>query len=271
MSATEVSVGLAGRLNNAGLPGGEPRGPRTWDSVGGRVMPRRDWTWPTFATGKYPFFAAPPPAPSEASPLNFVSVLQAKAMADGLGCRLPTATEWSRAYAFAGKPPWPTPGQNLRDDAWEAERQYLVAKYGAIAATGAKPQGTPWPDTEVFRVGGTASGAEARAVPGAKDGALFFQAVNQGAPARGFYHLIGNVAEFVGDGADFAVVGASALSPPEENATSPYPVGPALRAATFSDVGFRLAADAEMTGGGISPQDLTQLRRVLSQPPDLNP
>ena len=180
-------------------------------------------------------------------------------------CRLPTGREWQAAFA-AREAQTADEVWNLRDrPTWAAMIAHHLKNRGA---------NLPWPDEGMFAW----EDPRRRQDPVAawprqtKDGAVFFRPVEP-APepkqvkpdVQAFYHLVGNVAEFVCDapgefdaaaganrGAavpafvqghpkDFAVIGGSALSPQFVDPKTPYDVPPTQ---PFTDVGFRLAVTA---------------------------
>ena len=168
-----------------------------------------------------------PAKPGPESPVNYVGPRTAKLLAESLHCRLPTPDEWKAASklvtAKAGE-------VNRRDRSWEKFKEF-VAK-----APGYDEQ-KPWPDGDIYPVKALTQG-EAVAVSTEDDGELWFADVESG-PGP-FHHIVGNVAEIVGDGSKYFVMGASALSPPEELPETPYP-DPESDTRGYSDVGFRLA------------------------------
>lgn len=196
--------------------------------------------------------------------MQFVSLDVARSFAAAMGCRLPTVAEWKAAYAIekksASKPTW-----NLRDQSWSADTAYVnpVIAQDLTGAVGASASPSNW-TSPLF--GDTTenliwSGDLTRAVEGAAgagsygDGHLFFQKVappapgspdlaHWGNPGSKFYHIAGNVAQFVADadGAKAAyLIGGSAFSTPKAPLDVPVSVPPEQSATAWSDVGFRLA------------------------------
>lgn len=231
-------------------------GPRAWDWDfqkqwrSGLTLNPEGWLTMNPQAGDEPLFApevAPEP-PSREHPLTHVSPRAAQALAELLGSSLPTASEWQQALAqHEGEgegQPW-----NLRDSAWARQRDYVADKARAWRASGGL---VTWqfPDAGAFTPGrGVAEGEQAEAHEGHDDGVLFFQPVGEG-PGKALKHMIGNAAEFVrvDEGQGFAVIGASALSPPRLGGGEPLaPDQPFVIAKGFnqdllsySDVGFRL-------------------------------
>jgi len=203
--------------------------------------------------------------PSDAHPMQYVSPEAALFFAGLCGCRLPTAHEWEVAYERFGKDV-PAEKWNLRDKTWDAQRAY--------AASAGADEAAQMPDAGIFTMPKAPDGRAVATGPSARAGqqndhTLFFRTVDSpelGAGASGgFHHLVGNVAEIVCDAAQpfekyndkatpegvrrfatanagaIAVIGGSALSPPELPLDKPLPVKPG---AAYADVGFRLAFTA---------------------------
>ncbi|MCY2954008.1 MAG: hypothetical protein NTU53_18860 [Planctomycetota bacterium] len=210
----------------------------------------------------------PPGGPPEREhPIQYLTSKAAVRLADLLGCRLPTEKEWQAAEKKM--PPGAKP--NLRDSVWQIQHEYvpkllqaeppwLNAPDPSSGSYSSNPQaaGDIWDQNlnGKFVTGG----------PGLPyvDGSLWFDKVcPDPGKATDFYHLIGNVAEFVTNeplalGEDgkpqnkevrLLIIGASALSAPDpKDLTSgveringnPW----AIRPEAFSDVGFRLAFSA---------------------------
>jgi hypothetical protein len=213
--------------------------------------------------------------PSDAHPIQKLPPTAALAMAGKLGCRLPSPAEWSAALATVKD----VKDWNLRDATFATQRDY--------AARPADGRPAVVPDAGIFVPAGAsvARGAKAEVKSAsAGDTTLFFSPVRPDPPLAGrtFYHLIGNVAEFTFDAPEafedlpdksaasvaallksraksLAVIGGSALSPPEVPVDRPQPVGDLSTG--YADVGFRLAF-SEPAG---SP--LARLRAVLAAQP----
>ena len=241
------------------------RGPRVWELTrrGEAIQPSREWLF------RRPGIDRPYPAglepgrPSREHPIQYVSPDAALFVARLLGCRLPTAAEWRAAAArVKGQP------ANLRDATWKRQQQHVVALH-------ADRRHLDWPDAGIFLpVDAQArSEGEAALVSGGDDGHLWFAPVGEGSGLR---DVVGNVAEFVFEapaavetalaprklsadavrtvidqhGKHLAVVGGSALSPPELWDGRQRPFGGAFPVALdmmrdgLSDVGFRLAFSA---------------------------
>ncbi|MFM9996874.1 MAG: hypothetical protein ACKVU4_13865 [Phycisphaerales bacterium] len=212
----------------------------------------------------FPFQQAPPGA--------------AVYVARALGCRLPTAAEWRAAAQREGAPI--APGRwNLRDAAWETTHNGLAAilTSKSLETDTRLNSWFPWPDRgaylpQAFRPGGggVQVGVQKLAVPrGSTDGVALFAPVGSdvaAAPAATFHHIIGNVAEFVTQApiaesewpaatidavpvfvaarfGVFRVIGGSALSAEQVGEEAPHEIDDDVSG--YSDVGFRLAFDAE--------------------------
>jgi len=222
--------------------------------------------------------------PGRSSPMQTVGPHVAMAIARGMGCRLPTVSEFRSALRTEYPMYEPGNGQrlhaamdqgslgsNLRRSLWRAQFEYAQGAIGDPAAAAVQgAEGRDW---------------------GGSDGALWFRDVDD-APSRGgangrFRHLLGNVAEWVvADGAgekyevnpedpqtvsldalwqslrdEVGVMGHSALSPAADAGDVDRALGPAggdretMRAAEmrlgYSDVGFRLAISPKGRWGTI--------------------
>lgn len=191
--------------------------------------------------------------PSDRHPMQYISAQGALYYAASLGVRLPTSAEWHAALAASGKTVdrgnW-----NLRDSRWEAFRAHA-------AKAGIAPE--HWPDRGAFPGDPSGPITPAASRKGQPDDAVLFrpEPSNDGT----FADLVGNVAEYVCEVPDafarhekenaedvknfladtpdaIAVIGGSALSPPETPVDEPLRVTRPDRA--FSDVGLRLAFTA---------------------------
>jgi formylglycine-generating enzyme required for sulfatase activity len=195
--------------------------------------------------------------PSERHPMQYVTPQAALYFAASLGCRLPTSAEWRAALEASGQPADDGRG-NLRDQAsWETFARY--AERERIAAN-------HWPDGGAFPgEPRKPTDAPPAARPG-NDSTLLFRAAPQSEGDAAFHDLVGNVAEYVcdrpealaawDDGATpdgikrflndtpdaIAVIGGSALSPPDVPLAEPLPLKRTDLA--YSDVGLRLAFTA---------------------------
>jgi hypothetical protein len=242
----------------AGSPDDDPRnGPQLWklDRRRGAVLNNR-WTGnplPTWPKEFYPAGIPDAAQPPRTAPLQYIPPQAAQYLAqDVLGARLPTPDEW-RALVEAGLPAKlaDPKGPNLRDALWQKERDYLAAANVADQPI----------DAEIFWPAGAGTlkrGRQAQAVaPERDDGALWFLPA-AGDDTERVRHLYGNVAEYLFDenAGKFYVAGGSALSPPEVDPATPYPVDLRLAASGFSDVGLRLAFSAP---GGVAGRSRLQI------------
>lgn len=309
----DPSSGVLSRWLDAdpGASGDRRVGPRTWAWADVPGQPGRRWPAPAGAwmsaevasAGEF-YPAALEGVVGEATawhPVTRVSPVAAVLMARMVGCRLPTAGEWSAAVEAWGVDEAPGAGWNVRDAAYAAQRDHVRTRTTVRGE---------YPDRAALPVEGSGSGvgvgADAAVYPGVNDGVLWFRPVG---PANGAAsgptgtELIGNVAELVvglfesegalgglgvlrgdvgqgplgpvpesavtllmGPGVSWGVVGGSALSPPGAGIDGPIELDARLarRAGGFADVGFRLA----FSGGG-PPSRAIRLRGLLERAPFL--
>jgi hypothetical protein len=200
-------------------------------------------------------------------PMQYLPAPTALYVAARLGCRLPTSDEWNAAYALTPR----DAAWNLRDQTWERQRRHVADSGGRLE----------WPDAGAFwprdYKGPRRTGADAE-VQRTRDNNLWFREVDDGGGSGGavFQNLVGNVAELVWDDPrgfeqmrdrslpavyklleqqpdKLFVIGGSALSAPELDATQPLPVdlgrsdAPPSAWAGYADVGMRLAFSAPST------------------------
>lgn len=265
----------------------DPRlGPRVWTWSAGpgdpirRAANLRDPTLGWIATmGRDPSYYAedPPAGPDLNHPMQQVSARAAIAAARLVGCRLPTSAEWRAAHA-AG----PATVQNLRDARWERQWRFLQTR--------GRVEESEWPGAGVFRPADLPALRPAEDSSPAvthDDGILWFAPASGPPAARsaaGYFHLVGNVAEWVfeapeaierltdvspksltdliGDGAALRVIGASALSPGDMEATRPAAVDHRRARDGFSDIGFRLAF---VIRGVSPPTEVRSLRERVEE------
>lgn len=229
---------------------------------------------------KTPYFeqGKEPEPPSREHPMQYISPAAAVYAARLAGCRLPTAEEMTNLTALEGQRP-----ANRRDASWMAANEFLARKAGG--------KNGKWFDGGVFVPQDLQPLRRDKAVAAVEsdDRSVLFWSVhspaNDGSTQHAPRNTIGNVAEFVFEGAAaqellpgdpaglreavsksaaIRIVGASALSPPEVNPSIAYPVKGDLAAGGFSDVGFRLAFDARGArgGGGESAAVLTAINSL---------
>ncbi len=236
----------------------QPRNGLVWKR--GQPAQRDDWlpqnvevsaATPQYAQGlgdpADPVRIAPAHRTTEQHPVQHVTPVGALRFAQALNCRLPTEQEWLSAL---GRYEQPAPaGWNLRDRTFALQRDHVAGVIADRVARGAVRVNFRHPDDGAFVPEGAtvARGAEALTLE-TNDGVLWFQPVGRGG-GQSLKHLIGNVAEFVEVGSAgsgrFAVIGGSAMSPPELALDRAYEI-PARQVAdaTYADVGFRLAFSA---------------------------
>jgi hypothetical protein len=241
-------------------------GLRTWEwTLAPSPFPRVSSTW-LGASGSavsapiYPSGGAPKP-PTSASPMQQIAPAEALLIVSGLGCRLPSAAEWSAAEASSPDKSQP----NVRDAAWRRQQEHVEQQ----ASRGAY---LPASDLGAFDSGAASSASSAAEVD---DGVLWLSPVDNVAGARprerGFVHLLGNVMEYVLDsgvedaplsiasaqdvkdaavtiGERWRVVGGSAQSPPSLDPRQPRAIPADKRHAGFADVGLRPAFTAPGPG-----------------------
>jgi len=299
LCTTEMSVGLFADIDTearAKWPQNEKanlktvheraKGVRTWwlDEQLGSIMQREQWM-PKLGTFEEKYYAPafkndglrlrPGDAPTSQHPIQHLPPEAAARLAELLDCRLPTVKEWQAAkkeWQAANDKMLPGAKPNLRDLTWQEQVEYILklrelppreawlnAPNPSSGSYSPNPQapGDIWDQNAngEFVVGGPA--------PTYNDRFLWFDKVCPNpATATDFYHLIGNVAEFVTDkplplgengnpqkqGVKVLIVGASALSAPNLNdltlGADVIPKNPWKIDEAFSDVGFRLAFSA---------------------------
>ncbi|TVS07511.1 MAG: hypothetical protein EA423_03860 [Phycisphaerales bacterium] len=238
------------------------QGPRSWawDTERGIVPSRRWLSWDEAAGPAHPQ-GLDPERPTDRSPMQMVSFEAASAMAEAVGCRLPTASEWRAALgAFEDPSPAGEGGRaawNIRDATWSRQLEHALAR----ERRGLAP---PWPDAGAFVARGVGQGGDARAWTDLDDGTLWFEPVDadRGGTLR---HMVGNVAEWVatpGTGTGQGVIGGSALS--DRSLAVDEAIGhPLARQQSYSDVGFRLAFGFEGEIGASARRTAEQFLRTL--------
>lgn len=314
LSETEVSLGLmhgvAGGLSEdvlGGLPdqraveGRSRQAPWIWyctwrGSTGGRigvVGSERLWLGNQSSVSTFPE-GGEPDRPAWDTPVQNINAGQALTVAQALGCRLPTAEEFSAALRAWHDGAVIDPGgaveagrlvANLRDATWRRQYDHAAA---ARAASNTLLRFTP-------NLGGLVSEPEGEdgevAVEGRTDGYIWYCPVDSGldglggsARVVGPKHLIGNVAEWVlrtGDPQAYevapdaspersqgllgrldgvaGVMGCSAITPPMP---ADRVIEPDAGDDVYSDVGFRLALAPEGRWRTIAQVVLGELERA---------
>lgn len=222
------------------------KGPRVWKISGGEFVPNTLWLFPVPQMGSNPFYPAngTPPAPSADMPMQALSPWSALYGARLLGCRLPTSDEWQAAYekfekgnAAAPKDAW-----NLRGKAWSAQQDYARTmansglKYAddGIFLTGdqlfagiSSASAKPWMAADLAKLAPVRINSGGGEYGGS---VLWFRKVGAqpgaappGSGTGAMHDLVGNVAEYVFDGAPDkpanAVVKNNTPTPAEVDAT----------------------------------------------------
>ncbi len=223
------------------------------------------WLWVNQFADRFalvsPDIAADQSRPSFDHPLNHVSPYAAERLAGLIGAELPTAAQWQSAYAYheaaqgAEDRLW-----NLRDQTWRTQLSYATdarRQLGSQATFFQLPDaGIYLPEDDRSVPTGESATVIERSEP---DGSLWFAYVDSRdstdggrtyeAPGSVLKHLIGNVAEIVrvDEGSGFAVIGGSAMSPPELELTEPAVIRKGFNQLerSYSDVGFRMSFETE--------------------------
>lgn len=95
------------------------------------------------------------------------------------------------------------------------------------------------------------------------DGLMYFAPVGSGG-GQHFSHLVGNVGELVSSGSGVAVIGASAMSPPGADPTTPVSIRPVTEMPA-ADIGFRVAF--KVPAQALNPTVYRKVERVLKEAP----
>jgi hypothetical protein len=209
---------------------------------------------------KTPYFAPgkEPEAPSAQTPMQYVSPAAAVYVAKLLGCRLPSVDEFASVISQSDQG-----NANRRDEAWLNANTALYTKTGGRNTTSL--------DGEIFLPAGVTALNRAKALAAVQmnDGTVLFRQVPGASAAQAWQDATGNVSEFVVADASvwggvpsgiaelrewtsksesLRVMGGSALSPGEIEPASAYPVKGVSSLLGYSDVGFRIAFDAQGAG-----------------------
>lgn len=219
------------------------------------------WLWVNQFADQYPLIspeiAAGQSRPTYEHPLNHISPFAATKLAGLIDTELPTVEQWQAAYAYheaaqgAEDRLW-----NLRDQTWKTQLTYATEvrrQLGSQATFFQLPDsGIFLPDSDQSIPTGENASVIDRSEP---DGTLWFAFVDTQtdpdgtttyeAPGAVLKHMLGNVAEIVrtDEGSGFAVIGGSAMSPPELPLTEPAVIHSGFNQLerSYSDVGFRLS------------------------------
>ncbi|MEO1237394.1 MAG: SUMF1/EgtB/PvdO family nonheme iron enzyme, partial [Planctomycetota bacterium] len=290
VATTELPVGLAldavawagadaaalwAAMHPAARGGDDMRkGPRTWVKASGigmtdeqralRPVTVNSGGWLASPAGGYPAGLTPTP-PRATHPINYVSAEGASLLAAALGCRLPTASEWSMSLRLY--PPEAERPPNLRDTTWARHARYVAA----LIAAGTP--GVDWADRDVFRPDGQTPRPPTTADHHPFNDGTLWPRPTPTPPPPTPVDLVGNVAELVTDepidpsplldasrpaaqrrdtfrrahAEAFAVVGGSALSPASQRPDEAGPFNVYAGARGYADVGLRLAFTAPLT------------------------
>ena len=272
LCTSEVSVGLFCKITNASglqLPSRSQKGPCAWEVANGKLqLSSRGWLMDGSLRDSGEKWDAKPPAkscysdkidvkpPSEEHPVQHITAECAKTWAQSIGCRLPTANEWTTGYQKLD-PDQMLSTAAVRGSAWRIQWDYaknLVRNFMNEGFIGRFPKLPPKDD------GAT--------IPDAEGPIFWFTEVSSG--AQTLCHMIGNVAEFVFDeDGGYGVIGGSSLSPLSQwggmkdgqhiGFDTRYPIAEADLPFSYSDVGFRLAFKSEK-------KSLKQLVEALIDP-----
>ncbi|MEZ6234599.1 MAG: hypothetical protein R3B68_10455 [Phycisphaerales bacterium] len=151
--------------------------------------------------------------PSPGTPATWIPAAAAQEIAGWFGCRLPSAGEWRAGLArYEGGDEAPA-SWNLRDASWAPQLAHV--RGSQRVSISAPDDGAFVPDEST-----APTGASAEVFPNS-DRSVFFEDVGVG-HGRVLRHMVGNVSEFVtlaGGGESFGVIGASALSAPQDYRT----------------------------------------------------
>lgn len=228
LCTTELSVGAlqwatdrAGRVSRlreltAASPPESAVGIKTWVFVtrptGDGVVPADGWY---LAKDRRPGVEPLAPGleaggPGSGTPATWIPAASAQEIAGWFGCRLPSVAEWRAGLArYEGGDEAPA-SWNLRDSSWAPQ---LAHVHGSQRVSISAPDdGAFVPDEST-----APTGANAEVFPNS-DRSVFFEDVGSGR-GRVLRHLVGNVSEFVmlgSGGESFGVIGASALSAPQD-------------------------------------------------------
>lgn len=237
-----------------------------YDPVSNELTPTSSWMpdfEPHFREIDFYPRGARPDNPTLDHPMHMVSVVAAERFVELLDCRLPTDTEW-RAALDAERAD-SSVGANLRDAAWLRQHDWVRQLDAQRAFDEVQ---APYPDNGIFTPprSQVPVGANAQPAVADDDGSVWFERVGRSGRGERFYHLLGNVAEFViatGLPQEHGVIGGSALSPAQVDLETAYGLLPFQRRVAYSDVGFRLAFSADGAAQEQSPAD--RLARLVDQ------
>jgi len=240
--------------NAAGMPPQEVRrGPYTWIYADGERLELSSY-WQTDNLGNE--LALIPNSKGREvrpeMPMQYVSPQAATIFASSLHCRLPDAKEWGILVDNGETNQKP----NLRDRTWSLQKQYILEN-NSSDGSGSK---IPWPDMDIFEtdeIPANPSHAQARHFEDREDDYVWFRETDLDSDQ--FQDVIGNVAEWIQNGDQYAIAGSSALSVPEMNERVLYFVNERDQDLVYSDVGFRLVFDLGTTTPDAEFREILQM------------
>ncbi len=284
MAETEMTVGQFAALARAARREGQwtddrqGSGPSGWRNDRG-VIAREDWievSSPVFRTsslfmpalqGRGTEIGTRGMSPHASMPLQQVNDVIVQQICDDVGLKLPPLEVWraaveseiGRAGVSGGAfdTSWVSPmGLNVRDEMWKNQREHEKN------VSRGEREMTLWRAGRFDRRDDEVDAAW----DGVNDGYLLFRyAADAGTSASGqFRHLIGNVAEVVSDGGQWAVVGGSAMSPPSMNPLEPVRLSN-NRLEASADVGLRLAMS--VPADSLRSTVVRRVERVVARSP----
>ncbi|MCC5787634.1 MAG: SUMF1/EgtB/PvdO family nonheme iron enzyme [Phycisphaerales bacterium] len=237
-----------------------------YDPVSGELTPTSSWMpdfEPHFRDIDFYPRGERPDNPTLDHPMHMVSVVAADRFVELMGCRLPTDEEWRAAVDFEREQ-----GElsgNLRDAAWLGQHEWVRQLDAQRAFDEVQ---APYPDNGIFTPPRAQVPVGSDAVPAVRDddGSVWFERVGRSGRGERFYHLLGNVAEFVvapGLPQEHGVIGGSALSPAQADPETVYGLLPFQRRVAYSDVGFRLSFSTD--GAAQEQSSADRLARLVDQ------
>ncbi|MEO6787303.1 MAG: hypothetical protein ABI318_14315 [Chthoniobacteraceae bacterium] len=268
MSAIEIPLSLA-RLSGAG---GSP--PGTGPTIRGADFSpdaANKWLWKQpldFIRGQgiADYFAAgvsPGDVGFDTCPVTWLSFAEASAMAKALGGALPTAAQWTEAAKHPGT------ARRLRSGAWTAQvSQVMQWNTTFQVATRAFLPDTGSFSKQTGLAGNLGYLSDIASAPNATgDNSVWLKSVfppGGWKPSDGFYHIVGNAAEWVDANGKPAVIGGSIVSPPSLPINAPIPI---RTGAGAFDVTFRLVVKLGPGGAGLGLEEFKKTAAGITLPP----
>jgi hypothetical protein len=273
-----AAIARVGRRENSWTDDDQGSGPSAWKNDRG-IIPRDDWVEvlsPVFRAkalfmpaleGEGTFIGARSMSPQGRMPLQQINDEIVTQAAADVGLSLPPLDVWlaaveserSRSGLGGGGfgASWVSSmNLNVRDEMWKNQRDHE------------KSVGRGESEMTLWRAGGFAFDiAKVDNIwDGVNDGYLLFRYVDDGGMSTGgqFRHLIGNVAEIVTMGGQWAVVGGSAMSAPDLDPLTPQPLA-GNRLDPFADVGVRFAMS--VPADNLRSTIVRRVERVLARAP----